>query len=107
VSFLIQPFYTWTRSYISGQRHRVVLGDLVAGYKHLVRRRFDAGIFLLDRLRVGDGFAGGPGGQWLLARYCLGLTEAINDKSYGSSKYSMIQVMLSLPFVKKVTVAKN
>jgi len=40
------------------------------------------------------------------ARYCIGLSEAIADKSYGSSKYSMIQVMLSLPFVKKVSTAK-
>ena len=41
------------------------------------------------------------------ARYVIGLNEAIADKSYGSSKYSMIQVMLSLPFVKKVTVTKD
>jgi hypothetical protein len=41
------------------------------------------------------------------ARYCIGLSEAIADKSYGSSKYSMIQVMLSLPFVKKVSTSKG
>jgi hypothetical protein len=40
------------------------------------------------------------------ARYCIGLTDAIADKSYGSSKYSMIQVMLSIPFVKSVAPAK-
>jgi hypothetical protein len=36
----------------------------------------------------------------LKARYCIGLNEALADKSYGSSKYSMWQVMLSLPFIK-------
>jgi hypothetical protein len=41
------------------------------------------------------------------ARYCIGLSEAIVDRSYGSSKYSMIQVMLSLPFVKTVTTTQQ
>lgn len=40
------------------------------------------------------------------ARYCIGLNDAIADKSYGSSKYTMWQVMLSLPFVKSETSAK-
>jgi hypothetical protein len=34
------------------------------------------------------------------ARYCIGLNEVIADESYGSSRYRMWQVMLSLPFVK-------
>lgn len=40
------------------------------------------------------------------ARYCIGLNDAIADKSYGSSKYTMWQVMLSLPFVKSETAIK-
>lgn len=36
----------------------------------------------------------------LKARYCIGLNEVIAHSSYGSSKYSIWQVMLSLPFVK-------
>jgi hypothetical protein len=35
----------------------------------------------------------------LKGRYCFGLNEVIADKSYGSSKFSMWQVMLSLPFI--------
>jgi len=40
------------------------------------------------------------------ARYCIGLNDAIADKSYGSSKYTMWQAMLSLPFVKSETSTK-
>jgi hypothetical protein len=40
-------------------------------------------------------------------RYCIGLNEVIADKSYGSSKFSMWQFMLSVPFVKNTGSAKK
>ena len=40
------------------------------------------------------------------ARYCIGLNEVIADKSYGSSRYRLWQVMLSLPFVKSESPKK-
>lgn len=40
------------------------------------------------------------------ARYNIGLNEVIADKSYGSSRYRMWQVMLSLPFVKSESPKK-
>jgi hypothetical protein len=42
-------------------------------------------------------------------RYCIGLNEVIADsyRSYGSTKYSMWQVMLSLPFVKTTSSKKE